>query len=306
VTNPSELAKSCLVLGGSGQIGQALRNYLPETCFFGRDQADFTKPGSLTDCLNRQKPQTVIVAAAYTNVEQADSEQEICRRINVEAIEEISTWASEHQARVINYSTDYVFNGQGQKPWQEADSVHPLNFYGLSKSLGEEVLLTRNPRSTIFRISWIYSPWSKNFVKTMLTASLQREELKVVDDQVGAPTSALQIAKMTVRSLEMTPHYGIYHYASDQNMSWHELTGQIIVLARELGWPVKTRQITAVKTSEFPTKAVRPLNSRLDCQKFESTFGLKRPSSREGLEQVMKLLWNEGFLRNAPEGIHRA
>ncbi len=258
-----------LVFGKNGQIATALRELLPDATFLSSQEANFLNPQSVLEALNKLKPQVVINASAYTAVDQAEQEQETALTINATTPGVIAKWCCEHDATMIHYSTDYVFSGEGDRPWLETDPTNPVNWYGETKLRGEKAIQEAGCPAYIFRISWVYSPWGQNFPKTILRLAHERDELKIVNDQWGAPTDARDVARLTsqlAHNLEMKgecPAPGIYHLRFEDFQTWYQFAQKIITDARTAGLPLKVTQISPVTSEEFPTTAKRPKNSRL-------------------------------------------
>jgi dTDP-4-dehydrorhamnose reductase len=258
-----------LVFGENGQVATALKESLPEATFVGSKAANFLNPERVLETLNTHKPTVVINAAAYTQVDKAEDEKEAALTINATTPGAIAEWCKNNKALLVHYSTDYVFDGSGDKPWTESDQPNPVNYYGYSKWQGEKAILASHATAFIFRISWVYSPWGNNFKKTMLKLAKEREQLSVVNDQWGAPTSAEDVAQITTTLVhqylknEPIPEPGIYHLRFEQYQTWYQFASNIIQAAKEAGESIKVQEIRPVTSAEFPTKAKRPANSRL-------------------------------------------
>lgn len=264
-----------LVFGKNGQVATALRELLPNAHFFDSKEADFLKPQEILNILNTQKPQTIVNAAAYTAVDKAEDEREAALTINATTPGIIARWCQQNNATLVHYSTDYVFKGDGDRPWLEDDATSPVNWYGETKLLGEKAILDSQCKAYIFRISWVYSPWGSNFPKTILRLAKEREQLSVVNDQWGAPTDAREVARVTAQLVnkaeahEPIPSPGIYHLRFEEYQTWFQFASRVIEQARAAGEELKVKEIRPVTSSEFPTKAKRPANSRLG-SKFSS------------------------------------
>jgi dTDP-4-dehydrorhamnose reductase len=276
-----------LIFGFSGQLATALRKRFTDATFLSRAQADLLHPECIEHVLNHHKPSLIINAAAYTAVDLAEKEQDHARLVNVGAVGVMARWAARHNAHLIHFSTDYVFDGAADHPYQEDETKNPINFYGLTKSDGEEQILDSKCSHQILRVSWVYSPWGQNFVKTMLRLGCEKEELKIVADQVGAPTSAEDIADVVVQISKQPEKNGIFHYCGQGEVSWHGFAEEIFRQARTMGYPLKVQLISPIKTTEFPTLAKRPLNSRLSSEKFEKTFGIQKIPWQKSLERTL-------------------
>lgn len=284
-----------LIFGRCGQVGGALASLLKQRCTaVDREQADFTRPDTLADFLTSMNPAVVINGAAYTQVDQAEQERELARLINAEAPGALARWCAAHDRPFIHYSTDYVFSGAGERPWVESDSVAPLNVYGTTKQDGERRIASAGGRWMILRTSWVFDAAGKNFLNTMLRLGAEREVLRVVEDQHGAPTYAPHLAEATIRALDAAlalPSFpsGIYHLCGSGETTWHGFATAIFERARLRGVPLQVKQVEAIPSSSFPTPALRPLNSRLDTSKAASVLGVRLPDWTQGLEECLAL-----------------
>lgn len=259
----------------------------------GRPEVDLERPGSVAAAIRSAAPDVVINAAAYTAVDQAETEPGRAFRINAEAAGEAAIAAAEVAAATIQISTDYVFDGSTSAGYREEDPACPLNVYGRSKLAGETLVKKANPRHAIVRTSWIYSPFGNNFVKTMLRLAADRDEIAVVSDQVGNPTSALDLADALLLMLPaMSSGNGnigkIYHLAAPNACSWADLAVHIFRSSGALGGP--TARVTPVPSAQYPTLARRPSNSMLDSSRFFSDFGARLPQWQASVETVLKRL----------------
>jgi dTDP-4-dehydrorhamnose reductase len=257
-----------LVFGKNGQVATALREILPTATFLGSDQANFLNQASVLSALDEYKPKIVINAAAYTQVDKAESEKENAMIINATTPGAIAQWCKSNNALLVHYSTDYVFDGTGERPWLETDAPNPVNYYGFSKLEGEKAITASGCKNYIFRVSWVYSPWGNNFKKTILRLAQEREELKIVADQWGSPTRAEDIAKETKAFVEKFQSgkaldFGIYHLRFNDFTNWHQFAVSIVEEATQAGLPIKAKNILPIPTEAFPTPAKRPKNSRL-------------------------------------------
>lgn len=287
-----------LVFGADGQVGWELqRSLLPlgevTACSRSSDPAfDFSNSQNINKIIVSQQPDIIVNAAAYTAVDAAENDAETARRINCQTPEAIALAAREWGALLVHYSTDYVFDGQGQEPFDEEANARPLNVYGATKRDGEIAIQRSGCRHLIFRTSWVYARRGKNFVRTMIELSKSREELRVVADQIGAPTGAELIADVTAHAIARARSNsslgGTYHLTADGETSWHGLAEYAIEQARQMGWPVVTARIHPIGSSEYPQKAVRPANSRLSTLKLRQDFGLHLPDWRIGVARVVK------------------
>lgn len=288
-----------LLLGKNGQVGWELQRALAplgelialDRSGSGEYCGDLTDIKGLRDTLNSIQPDVIVNAAAYTAVDKAESEPELARRINADAMKALAESAAAAGSWLIHYSTDYVFNGEGEQPWQETSSTQPLNVYGQTKLEGEKAIKASGCKHLIFRTSWVYSARGNNFAKTMLRLAKEREQLNVINDQLGAPTSAELIADVTAHALSYAKRHpdagGLYHLAAAGEVSWHGFADFVIGQARNAGQRLVVKDIGAIPTSAYPTPARRPLNSRLDCRKLQKTFGLTLPDWQSGVTRML-------------------
>ena len=288
-----------LLLGKNGQVGWELQRALqPLGTVIALDRkgegglvGDLSDLQGLRRTLCDLRPDVVVNAAAYTAVDKAESEPALVRRINTEAPEEIARCVAKLGGWMVHYSTDYVFDGSGSQSWREGDPTGPLSVYGQSKLEGECAIQASGCKHLIFRTSWVYAARGGNFAKTMLRLAAEREELRVIDDQIGAPTGAELIADvtaLTLRTAQNRPETsGLYHLAAAGEVSWHGYAALVIEQARLRGIPLSVQRIIPIATHEYPTPAQRPLNSRLDCQKLKSTFRLNLPGWQAGLNRML-------------------
>lgn len=288
-----------LLLGKSGQVGWELQRSLqPLGTVIALDRSgDGGLVGDLSDLeglcrtLCDMRPDIVVNAAAYTAVDKAEGEASLARRINAEAPQMLAECMKKIGGWLVHYSTDYVFDGSGTQPWSEDDPTGPLNVYGQTKLEGEQAIQNSGCKHLIFRTSWVYAARGNNFAKTMLRLAAEREQLRVIDDQLGAPTGAELIADATAHCLKASRDRaelgGLYHLAAAGEVSWHGYAGFVIEQARQAGKELAVRDLAAIKAIEYPTPAQRPLNSRLDCRKICSTFGLQMPEWHLGVARML-------------------
>lgn len=272
---------SILALGHSGQVAQELAKLGISTV--GRAKADFTDPGAVIELLDTLLPSAIINAAAYTAVDNAESEGELAHLINAVTPGEIAKWAAARDVPLIHISTDYVFDGSGDQPRKPADPTAPLNTYGASKLAGEEAVRAAAGRHVILRTSWVFSAHGSNFVKTMLRLAETRDALTIVADQIGGPTPAADIAAACVKLTE-TRKIGTYHFAGHPTVSWADFAREIFA---QVG---KTVDVTDIATADYPTDAPRPLNSRLDGSSLLADHGIAQPDWHAGLKNVLNEL----------------
>ncbi|MBC7618688.1 MAG: dTDP-4-dehydrorhamnose reductase, partial [Candidatus Saccharibacteria bacterium] len=239
------------------------------------------------------RPDLIINAAAYTAVDKAESEPELARTINALAPGLLAQEAHKLGAWLVHYSTDYVFDGSGNRPWSEADTPAPLNVYGQTKLEGEQLIAARCSRHLIFRTSWVYAARGANFAKTMLRLAQERERLTVIDDQWGAPTGAELIADVSAhavrQALSQPQDAGLYHLAASGETTWNGYAKHVIAQAGRVQPAIKilAKEVACVPTSAFPTPARRPHNSRLDTTKLQATFGLRLPAWQQGVDRML-------------------
>jgi|SRR5690606_2032537 len=288
-----------LLFGKSGQLGWELQRSLAplgEVIALGTHDvqgADFKEPKQLASAVHTLKPDVIVNAAAYTSVDAAESDAQAAMLVNGVAPGILADAAARMNAWLIHYSTDYVFDGAGDRPWREADPVAPLNVYGHTKLAGEQNIRTSGCKHLIFRTSWVYAARGNNFAKTMIRLAQDRDSLKVINDQFGAPTGADLLADVTahaIRSaLDRTELAGTYHVAPTGETSWFHYARHIISRARAAGAPIKVAdpEIHPVPSSEIPTAAKRPANSRLDTRKLRTAFGLYLPHWQLGVDRML-------------------
>jgi dTDP-4-dehydrorhamnose reductase len=287
-----------LFLGKDGQLGRALQRawHSPqhssdEVCALGRHEADLTDPSDLKRTLLGQQPEVIVNAAAFTAVDRAEAQPAQAHAVNAIAPGVLADYAAKIGALLVHFGTDYVFDGRGVHRWRESDELAPLSVYGATKAEGERRIAATGCRHLILRTSWVYSPSGDNFLTKILRLSVERDQLPVVDDQWGAPTSAEWLAELTVQAVGQTATRsvpsGVYHCVPDGETTWYRHACLLLAEARALGWESRLtpERIRPVITADFPSPAQRPLNSRLDTQKWRETFGLIPPDWREGVRQ---------------------
>lgn len=291
-----------LIFGKDGQVGRALQQALPasaEVLALGRQDADLTDFGSLEVPIDVFHPDVVINAAAYTAVDKAEDDRELAWRINAEAVGVIGAAAKQNGALVVHYSTDYVYAGDGDQPQAETDTTSPASVYGASKLAGEALLRDSGADHIIVRTSWVYAPQGRNFPLTILRLAKERDSLDVVADQVGAPTSASLIADVTARIIgDAGGHTGTYNLAAAGETSWHALAQFLVREAGAAGADLRLAAdaIRPILAKDYPAKAARPANSRLDTSELRQTFGIGLLPWQEGIAQLIKTLAHEGRL----------
>ncbi|KAB0269093.1 dTDP-4-dehydrorhamnose reductase [Microvirga brassicacearum] len=291
-----------LVIGKEGQVARALAERAAAhgavVTLIGRPLLDLADPSGIGDVLAEISGDVVVNAAAYTAVDQAETEPELAEAINGIGAGAVAGAAAAMNLPVVQISTDYVFDGAASRPYGEGDVPAPLGVYGKSKLLGEQAVAAATANHAILRTSWIYSPFGRNFVRTMLRLARERDEISVVADQVGAPTSAHDIADgvLTVcRNLLARPHErslrGIFHMTAAGSASWAEFASEIFARSAQLGGP--TARVLPVSTSDYPTPARRPANSRLDCAKIAAAHGVTLPDWHASLQPCISRLLTE-------------
>ncbi|MFC6838536.1 dTDP-4-dehydrorhamnose reductase [Xanthomonas theicola] len=290
-----------LVFGGNGQVGHELLRALQPlgevvattrsgTLADGSacERADFDQPQALTALLDRLRPDRVVNAAAYTAVDRAEQEREAAFRANAQAPGVIAQWCAAHAVPLVHYSTDYVFDGQGTAPYAVDAPTSPLGVYGHSKLAGEQAIAAAGGQFLIFRTAWVYASHGGNFLRTMLRVGAQRDELKVVADQVGTPTPAALIADVTAQVLGSgTAARGIWHLTAAGQASWHAFAEAIFAQAAGLGLIERAPRVLPIPSAEYATPARRPAYSRLDTSTLQRDFGVVLPEWREGLRRVL-------------------
>lgn len=268
-----------LVTGREGQLVRSLleRGADRDIVALGRPELDLEIEGSARAAILRHRPDVVINAAAYTNVDTAEDEPDRAMRINGDAAGEVAAAAREVDAPIIQISTDYVFDGCGTGPYAEDAATNPIGAYGRSKLLGERRVRDANPDHAIVRTAWVYSPFGRNFVKTMMTLAQTRDTLSVVADQRGNPTSALDLADGLLALIDGGVAGGTtYHLAGTGETSWFDLAAHVFAECDRRGLP--TAKVSPIETADYPTKATRPANSTLDCARFAAATGFVMPA----------------------------
>lgn len=287
--------KRILVTGGAGQVGQALRRHIggdaSEFLFPDRVAFDLRDEKSMSEAIRALKPDLVLNLAAYTAVDLAEDEPELCAAINTDAPACLARETARLGVPLVHVSTDYVFSGELDRPYLEDDPTGPINVYGRTKLGGERVIAELNPAHVIIRASWIVSPFRTNFIKTMLRLAADRDVIRVIDDQIGGPTSAddlaqalLTIIHRHVRTADL--EVGIFHFSNLGAASWADLAETVMTCAHALGG-VNAR-IERIKSVEYTTKARRPRNSRLDTQKIRDSYGLLARNWQEAVANIVK------------------
>ena len=290
-----------LLLGRNGQLGWELQRALAplgEVVALDRHsqplRGDLSQPDALAATVQAVRPALIVNAAAYTAVDRAESEPDLAGNINATAPAVLAREAAAVGATLVHYSSDYVFDGSGTEPRSEDAPTGPLNAYGRSKLEGEQLIRASGCRHLILRTSWVYAARGGNFAKTMLRLAAEREQLRVVDDQIGAPTGADLLADVTAHALRLLAAQpelaGTYHAVAAGATSWHGYARFVIEWARAAGRPIKVAPgaIEPVPASAYPLPAPRPLNSRLAAHKLEAAFGLRMPPWQQGVERMLR------------------
>jgi len=299
-----------VVFGSQGQLGQSLQGHLgdmPEHVFLHRASQDYcgdiTNTAGITETLMDLRPSFIINAAAYTAVDQAEGEEELAFMVNAKAPGVMAQVAQKIGAWLIHYSTDYVFPGDGDQPWKESSPCNPISAYGRSKRAGEEAIIQVNDRYLILRTSWLYREYGENFLTKMLELSEEREEIKVVNDQWGTPTHVDTVSLATLDLMNLaTPGFGssttkslnpgIYHCTAQGFTNWYDYARLVINTAKAHGQAKSCQRILPVSSAEFPSKARRPKNSRLDISKLAKTLGTPAADWQEDVVMTVGRLVN--------------
>jgi len=293
-----------LLLGRNGQLGWELQRSLAplgkvvalaSQALDNTNQwcGDLANLEGLRQTVREVSPDLVVNAAAYTAVDKAQTETERAYAINALAPALLAEESQRLGAWLMHYSSDYVFDGSGERPWREADACAPLSVYGASKRQGE-LEIARNPKHLILRTSWVYAARGSNFAKTMLRLGAAREELRVIDDQIGAPTGAELLADVSALALRQAitkpALAGLYHCAASGQTSWHGYAQWVLQEARSLGMPIQVapERVLPINSADYPVAAPRPLNSRLDCSRFQDIFSIKLPFWQLGVRRMLQ------------------
>ena len=290
---------SILVIGANGQLARALAAAkAPEGCalrFAAQPQTDLTQPQSLKAALDRHAPALVINAAAYTQVDKAESEPELAFAVNAEGPGALAQACAQADIPLIHVSTDYVYDGKKNSPYDETDTPAPANVYGHSKLAGEERVRKAGGRHLILRTAWVHSPWGSNFVKTMLRLAGERDELGVVADQFGCPTYAphladaiMALSRQIIAGRVPDDAWGVYCAAGSGGTSWHGFATEILAQSARHKGPMAG--VKPIPTSAYPTPAPRPANSRLNCARLHKRFGLRLPHWKKGTAACVKAI----------------
>ena len=295
-----------MLLGAHGQVGSEalpLLRELGEVVSLGRPDLDLTDGAAIRAAVRDLKPRWIVNAAAYTAVDKAESESRAAYALNGDAPGILGEEAARIRAAVIHFSTDYVFSGEGARPWREDDPTGPLNVYGASKLAGERALVASGAGHFIFRTSWVFGARGENFLRRILQLALERDELKIVDDQVGSPTWSRTLARLVVHTIRRTEdgakssggleeavrlEGGVYHACSMGDTTWFGFASEFIRIAREAMPKTPLAKLVPIPSSAYPTAAVRPKNSRLNCEKLASGLEFKMPDWQSPTREVME------------------
>ncbi len=289
------MSPKILLIGCNGQLGEELQQLLPSTgvVALARPSIDLAQPDNIRQVIDEIQPQVIVNAAAYTAVDKAESEVELATAINATAPGILAEQTQKLGGFLIHVSTDYVFDGTQSHPYHETDPTNPLSVYGQTKLAGEEAIRKTCPNHLIVRTAWVYGIHGRgNFVKTMLRLGSEREEIRVVADQVGSPTCTQDLAQAIASLIPLsTPEIaGTYHYTNSGVTSWYDLAIAIFEEAQLLGFPLKIQRVIPITTPEYPTPARRPAYSVLACGKISNVLGTYPPYWRTGLRQMLKSL----------------
>jgi dTDP-4-dehydrorhamnose reductase len=287
-----------LLTGVTGQVGGALLSRLSvlgNVVVADRTTLDLAAPREIAGRLDELAPDLIVNPAAYTAVDRAEDERDLAFAVNAEAPRALAEWAASKAVPMIHFSTDYVFNGQGALPWREDDAGAPLSVYGSSKLGGEAAVRTAGCPHLIIRTSWVYAATGSNFLRTIRRLAKERQELRIVADQFGAPTSAELIADCVMRILNRSPDIaasfdkagGVIHLAASGCTTWHGFASAILAGLRRRGVALSAERLVPIDTAEYPTKAQRPLNSRLDLSRLSTVFGVTPDGWAEGLDREL-------------------
>ncbi len=284
-----------LITGASGQLGQSLlmqKNHQHELIAFNRDQLDITNFDRLTDVFEKSKPDVLINLAAYTNVDKAETEIDLAFAVNAIAVKNLAQLTNQYEIPIIHLSTDYVFSGDKRSPYLETDTPNPVNVYGKSKLAGEVAIRECNPRHIILRSSWIFSDKGKNFLNTVLQLAKQQKTIFVVNDQIGGPTCADDLASFLIELLNQLPAFadsdwGVYHYCEAPYVSWFEFAQEILCQLESSGSNTNETRVISISTKDRSSLVVRPANSCLGTEKVQNRFGIIPPDWRYKLKQLM-------------------
>lgn len=296
-----------LITGIKGQVGFELQRSLAplgQLIPISRSQLDLADVSAVTALLDKLQPDVIVNPAAYTAVDKAESEQAAAHAVNVAAPAAMAQWVKTNDALLVHYSTDYVFDGEKAQAYLEEDDVNPQSVYGATKQQGEAAITDTTNRHIILRTSWVFGAYGNNFLKTMLRLAAEREALSIVNDQIGAPTSAALIADVTAHIVRdylafgeefIDECTGIFHLAADGETSWHGYAQYVITLAEQAGMmlKIKATDVKGIPSSDYPTPAKRPANSRLNTEKLKAVFDLQLPNWQDGVSHAFAMIHNQ-------------
>lgn len=294
-----------LVTGVTGQVGNALKGTLAKAGSVyatDRSELDLSRPGDIAASLDRINPGLIVNAAAYTAVDRAEDEKELAYCVNAEAPGVMAHWAASRGIPLVHFSTDYVFDGAGNRPWREDDRPNPKSIYGASKLAGENAVRTARGAHLIVRTEWVYAATGKNFLRTIARLAAERKNLRVVDDQHGAPTSAQLIANVVAGivcgdSAPVIERFyaarGLIHVAASGTTTWYDFAAAIVEGLKNRSLPLAVERVVPIATSEYPTKARRPANSRFDLTRLKKVFGIETPAWNESLAAELDVVAHE-------------
>ena len=284
-----------LLTGTNGQVGGALQPLLAKhgtIIALSRAEFDLSKPETLAERLDSFRPDLIINPAAYTAVDRAEDERELAFLVNSKAPEAIAKWATQHRVPLVHFSTDYVFDGSGDKPWREDSPTNPLSVYGASKLAGDTAVQAAGGPHLIARTSWVYAAKGANFLRTIARLAGERKELRIVADQIGAPTTAVAIAEAIAAIVSpgvsdlnalFLRNGGVVNLVCAGETSWHGFASSIVAGLKSRGVELAVETIVPITTADFPTKAKRPGNSRLDLSRLKNQFGVTTPTWQDAL-----------------------
>ena len=279
-----------LVTGAAGQLGREITKLLEgernQVVAIDRAELDFSLPEKVTEGIAQERADWVINCAAYTQVDSAEQERDAAFLVNRDSALAVAEGVKSYGGRLLQISTDFIFDGRQSTPYREEDKANPLSVYGQSKWEGENALRQAMPDAAILRTAWVYGEHGNNFVKTMLRLAAEREEFGVVDDQVGTPSWTADIAR-AIRALTAADAFGIYHFTNEGVASWYDFACEILNSARELGYPVRTKRVKPIPTSDYPTPATRPAYSVLSKRKIRGLLDYDIPHWRKSLNAML-------------------
>jgi dTDP-4-dehydrorhamnose reductase len=283
----------CLVTGAAGQLGRetvlALQAAGEDVIGIDREELDFSQPNEVAEGIAAHRAAWVINCAAYTNVDKAEQEQELVFRVNRDSAKAVAEGVAAYGGRLLHVSTDFIFGGEQSRPYAEDDPAKPLGVYGQSKWEGEQGVQDVMPDAVILRTAWVYGIHGHNFVKTLLRLAAERDELRVVDDQIGTPAWTADITRALLSLIEADAS-GVFNFTNEGVASWYDFASEIVANARDLGLPLKVKKISPIPTVDFPTPATRPAYSVLSKVKIRQVLDYSIPHWRESLTAMMQSL----------------